>query len=160
MQLSIRAADFADPRDAAAIIDVLDSYATDPIGGGRPLRADVRARLVPALREHPTSLVLLAFAGAKPIGIAVCFFGFSTFEAKPLLNIHDLAVLPAYRGKGVGRALLTEVENRARAGGCCKLSLEVQDANSRARTLYARFGFRDYVINDSPTRYLTKPVGE
>jgi ribosomal protein S18 acetylase RimI-like enzyme len=91
--------------------------------------------------------------------VAVCFLGFSTFAARPLLNVHDLAVLPECRGKGVGRALLEAAEARARAHGCCKLTLEVQDSNQRARGLYASFGFADYVLGGAgptPTRFLTK----
>ena len=92
--------------------------------------AEARERVVPALRDHPTALVLLAFADEAPIGIAVGFFGFSTFRARPLLNIHDLAVLPAHRGKGVGRALLSAAEEHARRHGCCRLTLEVLESNS------------------------------
>jgi ribosomal protein S18 acetylase RimI-like enzyme len=105
------------------------------------------------------ALVLLAFADEQPVGLAVCFFGFSTFNARPLLNIHDLAVLPAYRGKGVGRALLVEAEKHARARGCCRLTLEVQDDNIRARSLYERFGFSAFVVGASaPTRFMGKPL--
>lgn len=158
MELAIREANFADAGDAAAIVTVLDSYASDPVGGGGPLPREVRERLVPALRGHPTALVLLAFVGPTPVGIAVGFFGLSTFQARPLLNIHDLAVVAAYRGKGVGRALLREAEKRALARGCCKLTLEVQDANARARGLYASFGFEDFVVAGSPTRFLSKAL--
>ncbi len=146
MDPDIRKADLANSRDAAAIVEVVNSYAVDPVGGGQPLPADVRERLIPALRSHPTTLVLLAFAGDEPAGIAVCFFGLSTFKARPLLNIHDLAVVPKYRGMGVGRALLHAAEEHARREGCCKLTLEVQDDNSRARALYQTFGFEDFVV--------------
>jgi GNAT superfamily N-acetyltransferase len=156
--VTVREADFADARDAAAIVALLDMYASDSIGGGEPLAAAVRARLVPELERHPTTLVLLAFAGAEPVGIAVCFFGFSTFAARPLLNVHDLAVVPGRRGTGVGRALLAAVEEQARRRGCCKLTLEVQDANARARALYAAFGFEDFVVAGSATRFLAKPL--
>ena len=124
-----------------------------------PLSADVRARLLPGLRAHPTTLVLLAFDGSRPTGLAIGFYGFSSFVARPLLNIHDLAVIPAERGNGVGRALLSAAEAAARAYGCCKLTLEVQDDNLPARTLYERFGFRDVKYGDSgPTRFLAKPL--
>jgi GNAT superfamily N-acetyltransferase len=159
MDLRIREADFDDPRDCADVIRVLDSYASDPAGGGGPLPSDVRTRLVPALRAHPTALVLLAFVAAEAVGIAVCFEGLSTFVARPLINIHDLAVVAAYRGKGVGSALLAAVEKEAAARGCCKLTLEVQDANRRARSVYERFGFRDFTVAGSPTRFLSKPLG-
>lgn len=158
MSLQVREADFDDERDAKGIIAVLDSYASAPVGGGQPLAPDVRERLIPMLREHPTSLVLLALVDDDPVGIAVCFFGLSSFRARPLLNIHDLAVLPQYHGRGVGQALLRAVEDRALRKGCCKLTLEVLDDNTRARALYRRFGFEDVVVGNSPTRFLAKPL--
>jgi ribosomal protein S18 acetylase RimI-like enzyme len=159
MELETCEADFSDPVHCAGIVEVLDSYAKDPVGGGAPLSPDARARLVPALRDHPTALVLLAFADRRPVGVAVCFFGLSTFQARPLLNIHDLAVVPESRGRGVGRALLEAAQDRARRRRCCKLTLEVQDNNQRARALYESFGFGDFVVGDSaPTRFLAKPL--
>src|SRR5512139_1987471 len=155
----IRLADLGSPADATAVVAVLDSYASDPRGGSRPLSAEVKARLIPGLRTHPTTRVWLAFDGSEPIGLCVGFLGFSTFRARPLLNIHDLAVVPGRRGAGVGRALLTAAEAHARESGCCKLTLEVQDDNHPARTLYERFGFRDVVYGDSgPTRFLGKTL--
>ena len=159
MELLVRPANFADPSDCDGIVDVLDSYAADRVGGGKPLSPDVRDRLVPLLREHPTVLVLLAFADRRAVGIAVGFFGLSTFQARPLLNIHDLAVLPQYRGRGVGRELLRAAEDHARRERCCTLTLEVQDDNARALALYRSFGFTDVVYGDSaPTRFLAKPL--
>lgn len=160
MSLHVREADFDDERDAKGILAVLDSYASAPVGGGQPLAPDVRERLIPMLREHPTSLVLLALVDDDPVGIAVCFFGLSSFRARPLLNIHDLAVLPQHHGKGVGQALLKAVEDRARRKGCCKMTLEVLDDNWRARELDRRFGFEDVVVDQSPTRFLAKPLDE
>ena len=159
MEVTIREADFANPGDCAGIVDVLNSYASDQIGGGQPLSPGVRERLAPGLRDHPTTLVLLAFVASRPVGVAVCFFGFSTFQARPLLNIHDLAVVPDWRGQGIGRALLEAVEGKAVRRGCCKLTLEVQDENRRARGLYGHYGFSDFVIGNSPTRFLSKPLG-
>jgi GNAT superfamily N-acetyltransferase len=158
VKVLVREADFDDERDAKGFIAVLDSYASSSIGGGRALSRDARERVVPMLREHPTSLVLLALVDDERVGIAVCFFGLSTFRARPLLNIHDLAVLPQYQGKGVGPALLEAVEERARRKGCCKLTLEVLDDNSRARAVYRRFGFEDSVVGKSATRFLVKPL--
>jgi len=152
MNLHVRPADLADTRDADGIAMLLNSYALEPVGLGRPLPRDVRERLVPALKEIPSALVLLAFADDAAIGIAVCFAGFSTFRARPLLNIHDLAVLPEYRGKGVGRALLQAAEDYARRQGCCRLTLEVLENNAGAQALYRSFGF------DDAARFLVKPL--
>jgi len=159
MNARVFEADLSNPVDAKSVLDVLDSYASDPVGGGQPLSRDVRDRLPSILRSFPTSLVLLAAVDDRRVGLAVCFFSLSTFRARPLLNVHDLAVLPEYRGSGVGRALLQAAEDRARQKGCCKLTLEVQDDNTRARTLYRRFGFDDFVVGSSaPTRFLAKTL--
>jgi GNAT superfamily N-acetyltransferase len=138
---TITEADLARGDHAQAVVDLIDAYARDPMGNASPLSAEVRAALVPGLRAHPTTLVFLAYRGETPIGVAVCFRGFSTFAARPLVNVHDLAVLPAHRGQGVGRALLAAVEQKARDLGCCKLTLEVQENNQRARRTYAAMGF-------------------
>jgi ribosomal protein S18 acetylase RimI-like enzyme len=104
-------------------------------------------------------LALLALSEGTPVGVAVCFLGFSTFNARPLLNIHDLAVVPERRGQGIGKALLAAAEAEAMRRGCCKLTLEVQDDNRRARGLYERAGFTDFVVGASgPTRFLCKPL--
>lgn len=159
MKLEIQEADFDDPAHCVGIVEILDSYASDPVGGGAPLSDGVRTRLVPALRVHRTALVLLALADGRAAGVAVCFFGLSTFQARPLLNIHDLAVLPEFRGRGVGRALLAAVEDQALRRGCCKLTLEVQDDNQRARSVYRSVGFADPVVGASaPTRFLNKSL--
>ena len=159
MTITVRTANLADAGDAAAVIAVLDSYASDPRGGSQPLPIDVQARLIPGLSALPQALVLLALDGDQAVGLAIGFFGFSTFAARPLLNIHDLAVVPARRGQGIGKALLRGAEATARARGCCKLTLEVQQNNTPARALYEAFGFRDLVFGDSgPTAFLAKPL--
>ncbi len=154
MSIEILQADLADTAHGAGILDVLDSYARDPFGGSRPLSADVRARLIPALRAQPGTLVWLALEGARPVGLAVCFLGFSTFAARPLLNVHDLAVIPERRGRGIGRALLEAAEQRARALGCVKLTLEVRSDNAPAQALYKSFGFGDFRIGDEVAQAL------
>jgi len=120
---------------------MIDAYSRDPMGDGKPLPDDVKQRLIPGLREHPTTLAFLAFDGDRPIGIALCFRGFSSFFAKPLINIHDLSVLTEYRGKGLGRQLLEAVAAHARKIGCCKLTLETQEHNYTAQKLYKSVGF-------------------
>jgi len=134
-------ADLALPVHQAAVLAMLEAYSADPMGDGRPLSADSRANVIEGLRTHPTTLVFLAFHAGGPAGIATCFRGFSTFAAKPLINVHDFFVVPALRGRGIGRALMAAVERKAGETGCCKLTLEVQENNLRARRLYEACGF-------------------
>ena len=162
MQTSIVDANFDDPTHSRGVVEILDSYAREPAGGGRPLSADVRSRLIDALGRHANRVVLLAIQDNRPIGIAVCFVGFSTFAARPVLNIHDLAVLPELRGTGIGTSLLEAAASRARELSCCKLTLEVLQENERALSLYRRFGFGHFAAGDSPslTLFLEKRLEE
>jgi ribosomal protein S18 acetylase RimI-like enzyme len=134
-------ADLEDTTHERAVVDLVNAYARDPMGSGRDLPDDVLRNLVPGLRRHPTSLIFLAFDREVPVGIAVCFVGFSTFAARPLINIHDLAIVPEYRSQGIGRLLLERVEARAKVLGCCKLTLEVLADNTPAQHLYRKVGF-------------------
>jgi len=144
-----------DPRDAAhaaALVALLDGYARDPAGGGVPLAPDVRARLPALLAARPHYVGLLAFDGPSAVGLANCFEGVSTFKARPLLNLHDLAVAASHRGRGIGRRLLAEVEAIARARGCCKLTLEALERNEGAIRLYREAGFRAYELDPAMGR--------
>ncbi len=141
MTIEIREADLSTADDAEAVVALLDEYARHPMGQSQALPEDVRARIIPGLQRHPGAFVLLACDGADRIGVAVCFRGFSTFAGLPLINIHDLAVTAAHRGKGVGRALLEDVLRRARDAGCAKVTLEVREDNFNAKRLYERMEF-------------------
>ena len=134
-------ANLADPSHADALLQLLDAYAADPMGGEFLLDEATRSAIVPGLAAHPTSLVYLARMDGQFIGAAVCFVGFSTFQARPLINVHDLTVRAEFRRRGVASQLLAAVADRARASGCCKITLEVREDNLSARRLYARKGF-------------------
>lgn len=139
--------DLSQPQQAAAWLDLLDHYARDPMGGGSGLDPAVRQALVPALAGVPHFHSALAWQGDEAVGLINCFAGFSTFAARPLLNIHDIAVRDARRGAGIGQALLAWAEGRARELGCCKLTLEVLSNNRRALAAYERAGFAPYVLD-------------
>lgn len=144
----VERADFDRPEHQRAIRALTAAYALDPMGNAAPLDEAVLDRLVAGLKDLPTSLVFIAYAEARAVGIATCFRGFSTFLAKPLINIHDLAVLDEYRGRGIGGALLAAVEDEARASGCGRVTLEVQENNHRARGVYERCGFAHAVYGE------------
>ena len=160
MSIRIVEADLNVSEHRDAVLAMVDAYSRDTMGSAKPLDPGVRLRLIPGLQRHPTTLIFLAFEGEQPVGVAVCFIGFSTFAAKPLINIHDCMVLPAFRGKGVGRHLLDAVEAKARELGCCKLTLEVMDNNDRALRAYEAAGFGRYSLqeNGSAAIFLSKPV--
>jgi ribosomal protein S18 acetylase RimI-like enzyme len=140
--MHILLANLSDLAHQAAIIALLDMYCRDNFGDGKPLSEYSRQNLIPGLVKHGGARVYLAYEGDEAIGLAICLVGFSSFRAKPLVNIHDIAVSPATRGRGIGRLLLDAIKKDARSLGCCKVTLEVRSDNSRAKELYRRVGFK------------------
>lgn len=145
--ITARRADYAHAADAAAVVMLLDAYASDPAGGGEPLSDFAKANLVPSLAARPTAFSILAFDGAQPVGLVNCIEGFSTFACRPLVNVHDVAVLASHRGRRIGELMLAQAEQVARERGACKLTLEVLSGNVGARKLYERIGFADYQLD-------------
>lgn len=145
--LRIAAVDLKNAAESRAWLDLLDHYARDPMGGGTGLSVYARDHLVDALSSHPGFVGALAWEGETAVGLLNGFAGFSTFAARPLLNIHDIVVMTPWRSRGVGQALLAWAEQQARARGCCKLTLEVLANNARALRSYAQAGFAPYVLD-------------
>lgn len=138
---------YEQPVHANAIVEVLDSYASDPMGGGEPLSEFARGHLVGELQDRDWVVTLLALLDNRPVGLLIAMEGFSTFQSRPLMNIHDVAVVPGMRGKGIGKALFAAVEAEARQRGCCKMTLEVLSGNDRAIKVYQGLGYRPYALD-------------
>ncbi len=145
--VSIDAIDLARPEHVTALVELLDDYARDPMGGGEALGTEARAHLAERLAQRNDYFGFIARVGEEPVGLINCIEGFSTFAARPLLNVHDLAVTSAWRGKGIGRALLEAAEALARQRACCKLTLEVLSNNTAALSAYQRAGFQAYQLD-------------
>lgn len=151
-------ADYANPAHAAALVMLLDAYASDPAGGGQGLSNFAKAYLVPSLAARPQAYSVLAFDGAQPVGLVNCIEGFSTFACRPLVNVHDVAVLASHRGRGIAEQMLAEAEAVARERGAVKLTLEVLSGNHSAMRLYERIGFAGYQLDPAmgSARFLQK----
>lgn len=154
MKIEVIKADYGNPQHAGLIVELLDLYACDPMGGAQALSDHARTHLVAELAKRPFALTLLALVDGKGAGLANCFEGFSTFSCQPLLNIHDLAVSPAFRGRGISQHLLAAVEEEARRRGCGKITLEVLEGNTVAQACYAKFGFAGYQLQPETGRAL------
>ncbi|WP_428609695.1 GNAT family N-acetyltransferase [Sedimenticola sp.] len=152
--IEIVQADFSQALHAAALVALMDAYAGDPMGGAAPLEESVRRNLAAALQQRQDAVSILAFDGDLPVGLVNAFEGFSTFRCKALLNIHDVVVIEGYRGRGIAREMLQEVESLARSRGYCKLTLEVLEGNRQAQTVYQRAGFAGYQLDPAKGRAL------
>lgn len=159
--ITVRQVDYDNPYEVGALVELLDGYAQDPAGGGEALRPAVKQGLAEALRVRPQAFSVMAWAregggsapGALadaapvPVGLINCFEGFSTFACQPLVNVHDVVVVPAWRGHRVAQQMLRAVEAIARQRGACKLTMEVLSGNHSALRAYAREGFAPYTLD-------------
>ena len=145
--LTVLRADYANPVHALALVQLLDAYASDPMGGAHGLSDFAKANLVSALASRPQAYSVLAYDGEQAIGLVNCIEGFSTFACRPLVNVHDVAVLASHRGQKVAEKMLALAESIAVERGACKLTLEVLSGNVGAYRLYQRLGFANYELD-------------
>lgn len=140
-ELTVRRALLNLPEDAHAYRLMLNRYAADPLGQGSPLDDALLDKVIADVSNHPCGYPFLALLDGEPVGFATCFLGYSTFKAAPLMNIHDIAVAPEQRRRGVGSALIEAIAQEALKLGCCRLTLEVRSDNPAAISLYRTTGF-------------------
>jgi GNAT superfamily N-acetyltransferase len=157
MHFPVKQVDYQDPKDSADLTGLLREYAQFE-RCDRPELSQIPEKLA----GFPTAFSVLAYADrsrVEAVGLTNCFYGFSTFEMRPLVNIHDVIVTDRFRGQGVAAAMLSEIERMARSRGCCRLTLEVYEDNIPARRAYEKYGFiRDPSHPDVDVHFLRKPL--
>ena len=129
------------PEQEAAVDQLLHEFGSEGFwakGAGVPRRG-----LAAKLAKLGYVQCWLAYADGKPVGLAVCFELFATFKGREFINIHDLVVTSSMRGQGVGTAMLAAIEQEARQSGACKVTLEVEEGNTEAASLYRKNGFSE-----------------
>jgi ribosomal protein S18 acetylase RimI-like enzyme len=146
MNIEIIKADYVNKKHAKEIAALMNSYATDPMGGGKPLPEEVKNNLAQELSKLPYAFSVISYVDNVAAGLVTCFELFSTFSCKPLINIHDVIVLKEYRGNGLSHKMLRKVEEIAISKGCCKLTLEVLEGNKVAQSSYKKQGFSGYEL--------------
>ena len=101
----------------------------------------------------------LSFLGEDPVGVATWYWTYKSFRAARGLFVEDLYVREAFRGRGAGKALLTQLAARAQAQGGF-LEWQVLDWNSRAIGFYEMLGakpvadWRNYRLEGKPLAQL------
>jgi GNAT superfamily N-acetyltransferase len=93
--------------------------------------------------SRPAAECVIASAeSGEPAGFALFFTNYSTFLARPGLYLEDLFVLPEFRGRGMGKALLTHLAALANARDYGRMEWSVLDWNETAIAFYESFGAR------------------
>ena len=158
MDYSTKLADYDNAQDAEAIVSLMREYARI-----EKCDRDEFDQLPRLLSEIDNGFTVLAYADSKDaraVGMITCFFGFSTFQLKTLVNIHDVIVTKDQRGNGLAGLMLDRVELESRSHGACRLTLEVLGDNQPAITAYEKFGFnKDPSHPNVDTYFLRKSLG-
>lgn len=137
-QLTIRRAARADADDLIFLITSLADF--EHLA---PPDAEARERLIEhGFGDRPRYEAYLAeWEGAeRPVGYAFLFETYSTFLARPTLYLEDLFVLPDYRRKGIGGALLDHCIALAHERGCGRMEWTCLDWNVNAQDVYKGLG--------------------
>jgi GNAT superfamily N-acetyltransferase len=88
----------------------------------------------------PAAEVVIAYVGGEPTGFALWFHNYSTFLGRRGLYLEDLFVLPAWRGRGIGRRLLAHLAGLAVERGCGRMEWTVLGWNDGAIRFYQGLG--------------------
>jgi GNAT superfamily N-acetyltransferase len=129
----------AHPADSGAIVGLIRELAVFE-------RLEHLMQVTPeALARHlfgprPAAEALVAEAQGSVVAFALYFSNFSTFLGKPGLYLEDLYVQPAFRGTGLGKALLQELGAIAVERGCGRFEWSVLDWNENAIRFYESMG--------------------
>ena len=145
-QITLRLATEQDVPTILAFINGLADYeklADQVVATEQQLRATL-------FGDKPYAEVVLAEYGQQAAGFALFFHNYSTFLAKPGIYLEDLFVLPEYRGKGIGKVLLSYLAKLAVKRDCGRLEWSVLDWNQPAIDFYQAQGatmMHDWRIN-------------
>lgn len=138
--ITLRSATRADAEAVIGLIIALADFENLP-----PPDAAAQARLIEhGFGDAPQFEVMLAeVEGAPgPAGYALLLKTYSTFLAQPTLYLEDVFVLPEYRKRGIGKALLRHCVQMALDRGCERMEWTCLDWNTNAQALYERMGAR------------------
>lgn len=143
----IQTVNFQDPQHRHDLIALMEAYALDPMGGGTALSDSVKTTLCDFLHDFPGTYSVIAIVGQQAVGIINSYTAISSFAAATIINIHDVYVLPEFRGQGIAKAMLAAIEKQAITIGACKLTLEVLSNNKSAQASYRNYGFAPYELD-------------
>lgn len=138
MNTIFRQAGLESSRDSETIVSLLNQFMS---GNHRVAGTRIDGGIIAKLKKLGTARIYLCEEGNEVIGIAVCFVGFSTFQQKELLNIHDFFIREEYQGRGIGYRFLEYIQQECIQNGFCRIMLEAYDENKAAVRLYEKFGF-------------------
>lgn len=134
--LHIRRALAADVPEILALIRELAEYERMP----HAVKATEADLLRDGFSGTPRFFVEMAEWAGAPAGFALWFYNYSTWQGRPGVYLEDLFVRPAFRGRGIGKALLVQLAQAAVAEECGRFQWQVLDWNAPAIGFYETLG--------------------
>ena len=134
--LVLRPAEKADVPSIAQMIRELAEYEKEP----QSAVATEEDLLRDGFGPSPRFACVMALFSGEPAGFAFYFHNYSTWQGKWGLYLEDLFVRPAFRSRGIGRALLVELARIAVREGCGRFQWQVLDWNEPAFKFYEKLG--------------------
>jgi len=133
--------DLNNEKHCSAVLRLLSDYMQDEMGIGEEMPAELGPKIIEGLKNHAGYLGFLVQVDNQYAGLANCNLVFSTWKAKPLINIHDFTVSSKFRKRGIGQFLMNSIIDYAKSNGYCRINLEVRHDNIKAQNLYIKTGF-------------------
>ena len=90
--------------------------------------------------ENSHTKAIIGYYKNAPVGFALYFYNYSTFNGKAGLYLEDLFVIPEMRGKGFGKTLLLHLASIAKENNCARFEWSVLDWNKPAIDFYKSIG--------------------
>ena len=133
-EIEVRRAGVEDAPEIARLLHDFNAEFREPTPGVAAL-AEYSRRLLDA------GEMTVLLAGEGPDGISLLRFRTSIWTGGPEAHLQELYVVPALRGRGIGRALLEATIATARAAGATGIDLNTGATDTAARALYESTGF-------------------
>ena len=90
--------------------------------------------------EKSHAFAVLAELEGEAVGVAICFYNYSTFQCKPGIYLEDLYVQEAHSNKGIGKGFFKYLAERAVREGCGRIQWWVLDWNEPSIEFYKKLG--------------------
>jgi N-acetylglutamate synthase-like GNAT family acetyltransferase len=133
MPVTLRDADVGDAEALAQLVAQL----------GYPVSAEAIGERVQRLAESDADRLVVAERDGTVVGLAALHVSLAIEYDEPAAKLSAIVVEESERRRGIGEALVTELEREARARGCCLIFLTTAERRDDAHAFYRRLGFEE-----------------
>ncbi|MGZ6023330.1 MAG: N-acetyltransferase family protein [Rhizomicrobium sp.] len=155
----IREATLDDALEVAAFMNALGDEKLDTIGPRTPLTVEQERAFLQEAIDNPRGFNLIAIDGGRVVGMVDLHAGLKAHENHAAKL--GISVAKDWRGKGIGRKLMTEAIAKTRTWeGFCRIELEVVPWNPNAIALYESLGFVREAVKRKGVNLRGKPEDE